>query len=70
VPGPSQRFEIVLVSSARDDPVTLGSETDPDQATVTFHQELQRLKKERIQGELIMVCHENTGNAVLRQSLA
>jgi hypothetical protein len=67
-------FEIVFRPDADDAPIPLESASDADQATLAFHAQVQRLMREGVPGELVIVnCHGNhgssEGSAVLRQPL-
>lgn len=65
-----QTFEIVLLPPEEEQPVPLRSTTDPNKATMVFHAELQRLRQERAEGELIVLQAGDDGNTLLRQPLA
>jgi hypothetical protein len=69
VPQPTQIFEIVLLPPAKEAPIPLHSTNDADKATMDFHTELQRLRKERVQGELVILQHGEQASALLRQPL-
>lgn len=66
---PAHTFEIILKLPAPGKPIALRSTSDPNQATMAFHTELQRLKQERTEGELIVVQHGGQEQAVLRLPL-
>lgn len=66
---PSNTFEIMLKLPATEKPIALRATSDPNQATMAFHTELQRLKQERTEGELIVVQRRGEDLAVLRQPL-
>jgi hypothetical protein len=69
MPRTLQTFEIVLMPPSQEKPVPLRSTNDPDKATVAFHAELQRLKQERAQGELVVLQQGAEGTTLLRQPL-
>ncbi len=69
MPQPTHVFEIVLVPLAKEPPIPLVTTSDADKATIDFHTELQRLKKERVQGELIIIQQGEEPSALLRQPL-
>lgn len=69
MPLPSQTFEIVLLPPAKEAPISLHSTSDADKATMDFHTELQRLRKERVQGELVILQRGEPASALLRQPL-
>jgi hypothetical protein len=64
-----QTFEIVLLPPAEEKPVPLRSTNDPNKATMVFHAELQRLRQEHAQGELVVLQAGDEGNTLLRQPL-
>jgi hypothetical protein len=49
--------------------ISRGSAADADQATVAFHAELQRLRQERRQGELVILKHSEENRPILREPL-
>ncbi len=65
----SHRFEVVLQPSLPDEPIVLRSTVDPNDATVAFHQELERLTAQRAMGELILMRHNRISKRILRQPL-
>jgi hypothetical protein len=67
---PPVRFEIVFLTAAVDEPRVLRSTTDPNTATLAFHEELVRLTIRKATGELIL-CKPTTAHApLLRQPLS
>jgi hypothetical protein len=66
---PAHRFEVVLQSSSADEPIVLRSATDPNTATMAFHEELQRLTTQGATGELSLRKHRGVQTPVLRQTL-
>ena len=65
-------FEIVFRPDTDEAPIPLESVSDANQATMVFHAQAQRLKREGTPGELVIVNHEGNqspleGRAVLRQ---
>jgi hypothetical protein len=66
---PSHRFQVVLQPSATDAPIVLRSAADPNQATLAFHEELQRLMTQGVAGELAMRNHQHGRTPILRQPL-
>ena len=67
---PSHRFDIVLQPSRPDEPVVLRSAVDPNQATVAFQEEFERLTAEGTLGELVMLRCNAISTPILRQPLA
>ena len=65
----SHRFDVVLQPSLPDAPIVLRSTVDPNQATLAFHEELQRLTTQGAIGELIMLRYNNVPKRLLRQPL-
>ena len=65
----SRRFEVVLQPSLPDEPIVLRSTVDPNDATVAFHQELERLTAQRAMGELILMRYNRISKRILRQPL-
>jgi hypothetical protein len=68
-PGHRFPYEIVLVPFPSGTAVSRGSAVDADQATVAFHSELQLLKRERRQGELVILKHSDEDRPILREPL-
>ena len=66
---PSHRFEVVLQASSADEPIVLRSAADPNNATIAFHEELQRLTTQGATGELLMWNHRKGHTPILRQPL-
>jgi hypothetical protein len=66
---PAHRFEVVLQSSSADETIVLRSATDPNTATMAFHEELQRLTTQGATGELSLRKHPGAQTPVLRQTL-
>ena len=62
-------FEIVFLAAAADEPIVLHTTTDPNAATLVFHEELQRLTTQEATGELLVRMHEAHA-PLLRQPLA
>jgi hypothetical protein len=67
-----RQFEIVFRPDSDEAPIPLESVVDADQATMAFHAQVQRLRREGTPGELVLMnrhgndsAHE--GSAVLRQ---
>ena len=72
--GRVRRFEIVFRPDTDEAPIPLESAVDANQATMVFHAQVQRLRREGTPGELVIVnCHDRQGslegNAILRQPL-
>ena len=63
------RFTVVLAPADSAEPVVLDSAADADQATIAFHQTRQRLLRDRVRGELVMVQHDQDARALLREPL-
>jgi hypothetical protein len=63
------RFTVVLAHEATATAVVLDSARDADQATIAFHQTRQRLLRDRVQGELVMVQHDQDARTLLREPL-
>ena len=66
---PAHRFDVVLQSSSADERLVLRSVTDPNTATIAFHEELQRLTTQGATGELSLRKHHGAQTPVLRQTL-
>ncbi len=69
-----RRFEIVFRPDSDGDPIPLESAVDADQATMAFHAQVQRLMREGLHGELVIMNRNGNhgspeGSAVLRQPL-
>lgn len=63
-----QQFVIVHLANPRAAPIVLRSARDADAATVTFAEELQRLRAKRAQGE-VLVYTADMSRIVLRQAV-
>ena len=63
------RFQVVLQTSSRHEPVVLRSAADSDQATIAFDEELQRLTTQGLRGELTLLNHNKGGGPILRYPL-
>jgi hypothetical protein len=66
---PAHRFDVVLQSSSADERLVLRSVTDPNTATIAFHEELQRLTTQGATGELSLRKRHGAQTPVLRQPL-
>ena len=66
---PAHRFEVMLQSSPADERIVLRSATDPNTATIAFHEELQRLTTQGATGELSLRKRHGAQTPVLRQTL-
>ena len=66
---PAHQFEVVLQSSSADEPIVLRTATDPNEATMAFHQELQRLRTQGATGEVLMRIDDQPQRPLLRQPL-
>jgi len=67
------RFEIVFVPPADGAPVVVQSTLNPDEATVLFSAELQRLLSDRATGELVIrrkLGNNGDPDVILRQQVA
>ncbi len=67
-------YEIILRTDTEDAPIPLESVDDADEATLAFHQQLQRLKREGTTGELVLLNRDGhdellEGGLVLRLPL-
>ena len=67
-------FEIVFRPDTDEAPIPLESVSDANQATMVFHAQAQRLKREGTPGELVIVNRHGSqdsleGSAILRQPL-
>jgi hypothetical protein len=62
-------FEIVFLAAAADEPIVLHATTDPNAATLAFHEELQRLTTQEARGELLVRMYD-AHVPLLRQPLA
>jgi hypothetical protein len=51
----SKSYEIVLRTAADEAPIPLESVRDANEATLAFHMQLQRLKREGTTGELVLL---------------
>ena len=72
--GRVRRFEIIFHPDSEEGPIPLESAVDANQATMVFHTQFQRLTREGIPGELVIMNHHDRqgtaeGNAVLRHPL-
>ena len=72
--GRARKFEIIFRPDTDQAPIPLESAVDANQATMVFHAQFQRLKREGTLGELVILnrhdCHGSPeGNAVLRHPL-
>ena len=72
--GRVRRFEIIFRPDTDEAPIPLKSVADANQATMVFHEQVQRLMREGTPGELVIVNHHGKqrsqgGNAILRQPL-
>ena len=54
----SALFEIVFLATAADEPIVLHATTDPNAATLVFHEELQRLTTQEATGELLVRMYD------------
>ena len=66
---PSHRFDVVLQPAFPDAPIVLRSAVDPNQATLAFHEELQRLTTQGAIGELILLRYNDVPTRLLRHPL-
>jgi hypothetical protein len=66
---PSHRFDVVLQPSLPEAPIVLRSAIDPNQATLAFHEELQRLTTQGAIGELILLRYNDVPTRLLRHPL-
>ena len=72
--GRARSFEIVFLPDTNEAPIPLESAGDADQATMAFHEQVQRLMREGTSGELVIVNRHGKqdslqGIPVLRQPL-
>ncbi len=51
---PSHQFEIVWQTSPAEEPTVLRSAADANEATMAYHEELVRLRRQEAPGELMM----------------
>ena len=70
----ARKFEIVFRPDTDEAPIPLESVSDANQATMVFHAQAQRLKREGTPGELVIVNRHGSqdsleGSAILRQPL-
>jgi hypothetical protein len=70
----ARKFEIVFRPDTDEAPISLELVSDANQATMVFHAQAQRLKREGTPGELVIVNRHGSqdsleGSAVLRQPL-
>ncbi len=62
-------FEVELNASATQESQVLHTACDANQATLAFDAELQRLTQQPIDGELLLVRHDEEPRTLLRQPL-
>ncbi len=62
-------FFVVLATAKPLEAVVLYSVPDADQATLAFNQEWERLLQNRVEGELMVVWHNDATRILLRQPL-
>jgi hypothetical protein len=67
-------FEIIFRPDTDEAPIPLELVGDANQATMAFHAQVQRLMREGVHGEVVIMNHHGNqgsheGNAVLRQPL-
>jgi hypothetical protein len=55
----SRSYEIVLLPAADEAPIPLESLRDANEATLAFHTQLQRLKREGTAGELVLLNRDS-----------
>ena len=63
------RFFVVLATAKPMEAVVLQSVPDADSALVAFNQEWERLLQNRVEGELMVVRHNDATRILLRQPL-
>ena len=59
----------MLVPAPGAPPIVVASAADADQATITFHQEVQRLTGDQVQGEVSVWCLDQDRQPMLRVTL-
>ena len=64
------RFNVVLATATPVTAVVLHSAPTADAATIAFHQERDRLVRDRVMGELQVVHHDDETRMVLRDPLS
>jgi hypothetical protein len=66
---PVEPFAIVLRADDAAASVVLQSARDADGATVAFHTEMQRLKQQRVVGDLLLMRQGEGAHTLLREPL-
>jgi hypothetical protein len=66
---PEQPYVIVWKAPAAEQPLVLGSASDPDQATLAFDEHLRALQQEGRRGELVILHRPNADKPIVRQKL-
>ncbi len=67
--GSLVRFFVVLATAKPMEAVVLQSVADAGSALVAFNQEWERLLQNRVEGELMVVRHDDATRILLRQPL-
>ena len=62
-------FEVLLKPTNARTPVMLRTACDANRATLAFHAEWQRLTEQQIDGDLLLVYHDEQPRTLLRDSL-
>ena len=62
-------FHVVLNASGAREPVVVHTAGDADQASVAFHVARQRLTREQVTGDLVLVQHGDEPRTLLWESL-
>ena len=66
---PFARYEIVLAVVGEREPVVLRTAADADGATMAFYDERERLTRDQVGGDLLLVCHDEEARTLLREPL-
>jgi hypothetical protein len=66
---PYAPFEVAFAAVGAPEPVVLRSAPDADRATVVFHDEWERLKADRVVGELLLIYCDEEPRTLLREPL-
>ena len=59
-------YTVVLANAATAEAVVLHAARTADQATIAFHQALQRVSLDRVVGELVVIHHDEHPRTLLR----
>ena len=66
---PLTRFHILFEPLETGESVMLRSAPDGDLATLAFYEERERLRHDRVAGDLLLICHGVEARTLLREPL-